>query len=52
VLHVYDEIVVEVDDKKAAKVGKPIADTMTSAPAWAPALKLEVEQKITKRWGK
>jgi len=52
VLHVYDEIVVEVDDKKAAKVGKPIADVMTTAPAWAPALKLEVEQKITKRWGK
>lgn len=52
VLHVYDEIVVEADDAKAEKVGKLIADTMTSPPAWAPALKLEVEQKITKRWGK
>jgi len=52
VLHVYDEIVAEADDKKAAKVGKLIADTMREAPVWAPALKLEVEQKITKRWGK
>lgn len=52
VLHVYDEIVAEADDKKAAKVGKLIADTMCEAPPWAPAMKLEVEQKITKRWGK
>lgn len=52
VFHVYDEIVAEADDKKAAAVGKVIADTMRSAPAWAPALRLEVEQKITKRWGK
>lgn len=52
VLHVYDEIVAETDDAKAAKVGRLIADTMTTAPTWAPALKLEVEQKITKRWGK
>ena len=52
VLHVYDEIVAEADDKKAAKVAKLIADTMREAPPWAPALRLEVEQKITKRWGK
>ena len=52
VLHVYDEIVAEADDKKAAKVGELIADTMCEAPPWAPAMKLEVEQKITKRWGK
>ena len=52
VLHVYDEIVAEADDKKAAKVAKLIADTMREAPPWAPAMKLEVEQKITKRWGK
>lgn len=52
VLHVYDEIVAEADDKNAEKVGKAIAVVMTSAPAWAPALRLEVEQKITKRWGK
>lgn len=52
VLHVYDEIVAECETKKAAKTGKLIADVMRSAPEWAPALKLEVEQKITKRWGK
>ena len=52
VLHVYDETVAEADDKKAAKVAKLIADTMREAPPWAPAMKLEVEQKITKRWGK
>ena len=32
-LHVYDEIVAEADDKKAAKVAKLIADTMREAHA-------------------
>lgn len=52
VLHVYDEIVAEADEKKAKAIGAKIADVMREAPPWAPALKLEVEQKITKRWGK
>ena len=52
VLHVYDEIVVEVETREARRVAAWVREIMTSPPTWAPALKLEVEQKITKRWGK
>lgn len=52
VLHVYDEIVVEKETKYAKLAAKVIARNMTRAPAWAPEMKLEVEQKISKRWGK
>jgi len=52
VLHVYDETVAEEDTKKAAKTGKRIREIMCEPPAWAPDMKLEVEQKISRRWGK
>lgn len=52
VLHVYDEIVVECDEADAENTAKLIADTMRCPPLWALKMKLEVEQKITKRWGK
>lgn len=52
VLHVYDEIVVECGTAEAKRVAKLIADVMRRAPVWAPDMKLEVEQKINKRWGK
>lgn len=52
VLHVYDEIVAEAKDKQAQRIGALITKIMKAAPPWAPAMKLEVEQKITKRWGK
>ena len=52
ILHVYDEIVAESAAKDAKKTAALIAKVMTTAPAWAPELKLEVEQKIDRRWGK
>ena len=52
VLHVYDEILVECATKDAKKTAALIADVMRRAPAWAPEMKLEVEQKISRRWGK
>lgn len=52
VLHVYDETVVEADDAKAEKTGQRIVEIMREAPPWAPDMRLEVEQKITRRWGK
>lgn len=52
VLHVYDEIVIECDEKEAKRRAAGIAHVMKWAPAWAPDMKLEVEQKIDRRWGK
>ncbi len=52
VLHVYDEIVVECETSAARRVAFGIKGIMTDAPPWAPAMRLEVEQKISKRWGK
>jgi len=52
VLHVYDEIVAECATTEAKKTAAHIARVMQTAPAWAPDMKLEVEQKINKRWGK
>lgn len=52
ILHVYDEIVVECKTADAKHDAHEIALTMRRAPAWALSMKLEVEQKISKRWGK
>lgn len=52
ILHVYDEIVAEAKTVAAKRTAAVIADVMTRAPAWAPGMKLEVEQKISRRWGK
>ena len=52
ILHVYDEIVVECGTAEAKRVAGEIARVMTCAPIWAPEMKLEVEQKISRRWGK
>lgn len=52
VLHVYDEIVVESKESNAESDAKKIEQIMCAAPAWSPGLRLKIEQKITKRWGK
>ena len=52
ILHVYDEIVVECDAKEAKRRAAGVAHVMKWPPAWAPEMKLEVEQKISRRWGK
>lgn len=52
ILHVYDEIVAEAKTVAAKRTAAVIAEVMTRAPVWAPEMKLEVEQKISRRWGK
>lgn len=52
ILHVYDEIVVECKTADAKHDAHEIALVMRRAPAWAPDMKLEVEQKISRRWSK
>lgn len=50
VLHVHDEIVIESDRPEAAK--EALERVMTTPPAWAVGLPLEVEAKIMNRYGK
>ena len=53
VLHVHDEIVLEVTDKLgAARAPKSLADVMNRTPDWAPGLPLKAEVKILERFGK
>ena len=53
VLHVHDEIVLEVTDKLgAARAPKSLADVMNQTPDWAPGLPLKAEVKILERFGK
>jgi DNA polymerase len=50
VLHVHDEIVVETDRPEEAK--QMLIDVMTTPPAWAEGLPLDVEASIMERYGK
>ena len=50
VLHVHDEIVLEVEDAGAAKAA--LERMMTTPPAWAAGLPLAVEAKVMQRYGK
>ena len=50
VLHVHDEIVIETDDPDAAKAR--LEKVMTTPPAWAQGLPLDVEASIMERYGK
>lgn len=52
VMHVYDEIVCEAATPSAKKAAKIIDEEMRRAPDWAHDMKLDCEQKISKRWGK
>lgn len=52
VLHVHDEIVVEVPEKEASRVAKGMAGIMTASPAWAGGLPLAVDVKQMSRYGK
>lgn len=52
ILHVYDEIVCEVEEREAEKKAKEIAEVMTAERAWLPNFKPQIEQKIAKRWRK
>jgi hypothetical protein len=50
VLHVHDEIVLETDQPEAAKAA--LIEAMTTPPAWAEGLPLDVEASIMGRYGK
>jgi DNA polymerase I-like protein with 3'-5' exonuclease and polymerase domains len=50
VLHVHDEIVMESDRPEEAKA--LLEEVMTTPPAWAEGLPLDVEASIMGRYGK
>jgi DNA polymerase len=50
VLHVHDEIVIETDEPEAAKAR--LEEVMTTPPAWAEGLPLDVEASIMGVYGK
>ena len=52
VLHIHDEIVLEVPEANAQQAGEHLARVMTTPPAWAEGLPLAVEWKVMRRYGK
>jgi DNA polymerase len=52
VLHVHDEIVLEVPEAKADAAAQSLSVTMCTPPAWANGLPLKAEVKVMTRYGK
>ena len=52
VLHVHDEIVLEVDATAADSAMNQLAEMMKTPPVWAKGLPLDVEVKKMPRYGK
>lgn len=52
VLHVHDEVVLEVRDKHVDRVCEDMADLMSTAPDWAPGLAVKGEGKAMPRYSK
>jgi DNA polymerase len=52
VLHIHDEVVLEVPIAEAERVGAELERVMVTAPEWATGLPLAVEWKIMERYGK
>lgn len=52
VLHVHDEIVLEVPEAKADAAAQSLSVTMCTPPAWANGLPLKAEVKTMTRYGK
>jgi DNA polymerase len=52
VLHVHDEVVVEVDDLKSEIELSQICDTMRDKPAWAEGLPIDVDGFVAQRYCK
>ena len=52
VLHIHDEIVLEVPESEAEAACARLRDVMCSPPAWAPDLPLNAEVKIMYLYGK
>ena len=52
VLHVHDEIVLEVPEGDADAAAKLLHDVMCAPPGWASGLPLEAEVNVMTRYGK
>ena len=52
VLHVHDEIVLEVSDADVGMAMNVLRQVMTTAPAWASGLPLDTEVQVMQRYGK
>jgi len=52
VLHVHDEIVLEVPEKDAEMAAQTLHSVMCTSPIWANGLPLEAEVNVMKRYGK
>jgi DNA polymerase len=52
VLHVHDEVVVEVKEDQAEDAKRQLEEIMATAPDWMPGLPLACEAKIADRYGK
>ena len=52
VLHVHDEIVLEVPEKDAEAAAQTLHNVMCTPPIWANGLPLEAEVQTMKRYGK
>ena len=52
VLHVHDEVVLEVPEADADAAMARLQDVMCTAPAWADGLPLDAEISVMKRYGK
>ena len=52
VLHVHDEVVLEIPEKHAAQVEADVKGMMSVSPSWAPFIPLKGEGKIMERYAK
>jgi DNA polymerase len=52
VLHVHDEIVLEVPEKNAEAAVTRLREVMCTPPAWATGFPLKADVKVMRRYGK
>jgi DNA polymerase bacteriophage-type len=52
VLHVHDEVVLEVPEGEADEAAARLVEVMRTPPAWAGGLPLDCECKVMTRYGK
>lgn len=50
VLHVHDEVVVEVPEERAQEAIEAVRSCMQEGPAWAPGLPIKAEATAARRW--
>jgi DNA polymerase I-like protein with 3'-5' exonuclease and polymerase domains len=52
ILHVHDEVVIEIDGDKADKCLTEVIDLMSTPPAWIPSIALSAEGKVLSHYAK